>query len=150
MTYAGARSGGTEAALDSVLSFFEAIHYLKDHLGNDRATTVTKAGGDRLINSSPTLKLCGDLANGSKHLALRSTRTDDLATTITRKRRHRNTLARAPWRTASTWNLAASNMTALQIAKDAAAEWDRFLTAQGHRLGLLLDCAGDAGPCWRP
>lgn len=131
MTYAGTRSGGTEAALDSVLSFFEATHHLKDPLGNDRAATVTKANGDRLINSSPTLKLCADLANGSKHLALTSTRTGDLATTITR---NDAAVLLGLGTVAPRFYVESGGVEydALQIAKDAAAEWDRFLTA--HKL----------------
>ena len=60
---------GTESALDLTLSFFEVVHHLKDWLVNDRSSGVTKAEGDALVDSSPVLKLCADLANGSKHLA---------------------------------------------------------------------------------
>jgi hypothetical protein len=71
--YSG-RPGGTDAAIDIVQSFFESVHHLKDWLGNDPSSGVTKADGDRLINESPVLKLCADLANGSKHLKLSGTR----------------------------------------------------------------------------
>ena len=39
--YAG-RAGGTEAAQDTTLSFFEAVHHLKDWLGNDASIGITK------------------------------------------------------------------------------------------------------------
>jgi hypothetical protein len=72
--YAG-REGGTDSAVDTVQSFFEATHHLKDWLGNDSSSGVTKADGDSLINGSLNLQLCADLANGSKHLRLISSRT---------------------------------------------------------------------------
>jgi hypothetical protein len=62
--YSG-RSGGTDAAVDIVQSFFESVHHLKDWLGNDPSSRVAKADGDRLINGRPVLQLCADLANGS-------------------------------------------------------------------------------------
>jgi hypothetical protein len=67
--------GGTDVAVDRVLSFFEAVHHLKEWLGNDPTVQVTKANGDELIDSHLVLQLCADLANGSKHLKLDSTRT---------------------------------------------------------------------------
>jgi hypothetical protein len=81
--YAG-REGGTDNAVDTVQSFFEAVHHLKDWLGNDASSGVTKADGDQLINGSRDLQLCADLANGAKHLALTRPRTGDLSTTIGR------------------------------------------------------------------
>ena len=71
--YTGA-PGGTDVAIDTVLSFFEAIHHLKDWLGNDPISGITKVEGDSLISRSPMLRLCADLANGSKHLSLTSSR----------------------------------------------------------------------------
>ena len=81
--YDGQR-GGTDVALDTVLTFFEAVHHLKDWLGNDPTSGMTKAAGDTLINASLNLQLCADIANGSKHLALTSARTGDTSTTIAR------------------------------------------------------------------
>jgi hypothetical protein len=56
------RPGGTDAAVDIVQSFFESVHHLKDWLGNDPSSGVTKADGDRLINGSPVLQ---DLAEAA-------------------------------------------------------------------------------------
>jgi hypothetical protein len=61
------RPGGTDAAIDTVQSFFEAVHHLKDWLRNDPSSGINKAMGDKLINGSLVLQLCADLANGSKH-----------------------------------------------------------------------------------
>ncbi len=45
---------------------------------------ITKADGDSLINSSAMLRLCADLANGSKHLSPTTSRTGDRSTDIAR------------------------------------------------------------------
>src|SRR5829696_4573865 len=78
------RPGGTDAAIDTVQSFFEAVHHLKDWLRNDPSSGINKAAGDKMISRSLVLQLCADLANGSKHLKLTSSRTGDLSTTIAR------------------------------------------------------------------
>jgi hypothetical protein len=78
------REGDTEDALDTTLSFFEAIQHLKDWLRNDPSSGITKVDVHSLIDRSPMLKLCADLANGSKHLVLTSTQTGDLSIDITR------------------------------------------------------------------
>ena len=51
--YSG-RDGGTDDALDAALSFFEVIHHLKDWLGNDASSGLTRRDGDELIAGSPT------------------------------------------------------------------------------------------------
>jgi hypothetical protein len=57
------RPGGTPAAVDAAQAFFEAVHHLKDWLGNDPSSGLTKADGDSLINASPVLQLCADLGH---------------------------------------------------------------------------------------
>ncbi len=128
--YAGTPSGGTDAALDNVLSFFEVIHHLKDHLGNDPASGVTKAEGDALINASPTLQLCADLANGSKHLALTSTRTGDLSTTVTR---NDATVLLGAGTVAHRFYVASAGIEydVLDLAEDAVAKWTKFISDRG-------------------
>jgi len=79
-----AAPGGTDAALDRVLSFFETIHHFKDWLRNDPKSGVTKTDVHAVIDSSLALQLCADLANGSKHLKLTNSQTGDLGTTIAR------------------------------------------------------------------
>jgi hypothetical protein len=128
--YAGTPSGGTDAALDEVLSFFEAIHHLKDHLGNDPATKVTLKDGDALIDSSTPLKLSADLANGSKHLVLnRKPRTGDRGTAITR---NDATVMLGPGTVAHRFYVESGGIEydALQIAEDAVAEWAKLLSAR--------------------
>lgn len=122
-------AGGTEDAMDMTLCFFEAVHHLKDWLGNDPASGLSKHDGDALIEPSPTLKLCADLANGSKHLLLASTRTGDLSTTISRN--DVNILV-GPGTVAHRFYVqsAGSEHDVLQIAERAVGEWSSFLTSK--------------------
>jgi hypothetical protein len=147
VVYTG-RPGGTDAAIDTVQSFFEAVHNLKDWLRNDPSSGITKADADSLVNGSTTLQLCADLANGSKHLVLTSSRTGDRSTRIAR-----NDVTVFP---GTAWGSAAmgtrrpsapatTGMSAhrfyvasagteydvLQLAEDATAEWHKFLSSQG-------------------
>ncbi|MFB7301336.1 hypothetical protein [Streptomyces rubiginosohelvolus] len=127
--YEGA-PGGTDVAVDRVLSFFEAVYHLKDWLGNDPTVQVTKANGDELIDKHQVLQLCADLANGSKHLKLDRTRTGDISTTVARNdvevlvgtgsSRHRFYVASG-----------GTEYDARQIAEDAVTEWERFLSRRG-------------------
>ncbi|MGW0336696.1 hypothetical protein ACWD0J_33460 [Streptomyces sp. NPDC003011] len=127
--YAGA-PGGTDVAVDAVLSFFQAVHHLKDWLGNDPSINVTKADGDALINSHRVLQLCADLANGSKHLKLRSSRTGDNSTTIARN----DVSVLVGTNTSAHRFYAASDNTeydVLQVAEDAVSKWSAFLSGHG-------------------
>jgi hypothetical protein len=127
--YAG-RDGGTDDALDAVLSFFQAVHHLKDWLGNDPLSGVSKADGDALINGRPMLQLCADLANGSKHLVLTSAWTGDPSTAITRNDVNifvgTGTVAHGFY-----VQSAGNEYDVLQIARTAVDEWASFLTSRG-------------------
>ena len=124
------RPGGTEAAIDTVQSFFEAVHHLKDWLRNDPSSGIAKAVGDKLINGSLVLQLCADLANGSKHLALTSSRTDDRSTRIAR---NDVTVFAGTGTSAHRFYVESTGTEydVLQLAEDAVAEWHRFLSSQG-------------------
>jgi hypothetical protein len=124
------RPGGTDAAIDSALSFFEAVHHLKDWLGNDPSSGVTRADGDSLINASPVLRLCADLANGSKHLVLTRSRAGDLSTTIAR---NDVTVFVGTGTSAHRFYVASAGAEydVLQLAQDAVAEWTTFLSVRG-------------------
>jgi|SRR6266487_1571412 len=128
--YADTPSPGTEGALDSVLCFFEAIHHLRDWLGNDPAITVKEADCNALINKNLSLRLCGDLANGSKHLKLTSTWTGDLSTTIPGS--EANVLL-GPGTVAHRFHVESGGRRydALQVAEDGVAEWATFLSSRG-------------------
>ena len=127
--YAGA-PGGTDVALDAVLSFFWAVHHLKDWHANDPVSAVTKAEVDSLINRSLMLRLCADLANGSKHLSLTPPRTGDKSTDIARN----DVAVFAGTGTAAHRFYVQSGdqeCEVLDIAGAAVVEWTGFLTEQG-------------------
>jgi hypothetical protein len=124
------RPGGTDAAIDTVQSFFEAVHHLKDWLRNDPSSGISKAAGDELINESLVLRLCADLANGSKHLMLTTSRSGDLSTTIAR---NDVTVFVGTGTSAHRFYVASARREydVLQLAEDATAEWHKFLSSQG-------------------
>ncbi|MET7730301.1 hypothetical protein ABZT02_02900 [Streptomyces sp. NPDC005402] len=83
-----------------------------------------------LINSSPVLQVCADLANGSKHLKLNRTRTGDLSTTIARN----DVEVSVGTGTSAHRFCIASGGTehdALQIAENAVDQWSGFLSTRG-------------------
>jgi hypothetical protein len=125
------RPGGTAVAIDTVQSFFEAVHHLKDWLGNDLSSGITRDDGDSLIDRSTTLQLCADLANGSKHFKLtRRTRTGDPATGIAR---NDVTVFVGTGTSAHRFYVqsAGTEYDVLQLAEDAVVEWHKFLSDQG-------------------
>lgn len=127
--YAG-REGGTDSAIDTVQSFFEAVHHLKDWLGNDASSGVKKADGDSLINGSRNLQLSADLANGSKHLVLTGSRTGDRSTTIGRN--DVNVLLGMGTSSHRFYvQSAGAEYDVLQIAEAAVNDWRNFLVARG-------------------
>jgi len=129
VVYTG-RPGSTDDAVDTVLSFFEAVHHLKDWLANDQLSGMGKTAGDSLINGSRMLRLCADLANGSKHLELTSSRTGDKSTEIARN----DVNVYAGTGTAAHRfyvQSAGAEYDVLEIAEAAVSEWTEFLTRQG-------------------
>jgi hypothetical protein len=127
--YAG-RPGGTDAAVDTVQSFFESVLHLKDWLGNDPLSGVTKATGDSVINTSQVLRLCADLANGSKHLRLTHSRAGDTSTTIAR---NDVTVLVGTGTSAHRFYVqsAGTEHDVLQLAEAAVNEWISFLSGRG-------------------
>jgi hypothetical protein len=61
---------------DEVYAFFQNCYHLKDWLKNDPASAGAVSDVEAFISSSPSLSVCADLANGSKHLTLTSHRVD--------------------------------------------------------------------------
>ncbi|MBT2509418.1 hypothetical protein J7I98_26765 [Streptomyces sp. ISL-98] len=116
--YKGA-PGGTDAAIDAVLPFFETVHHLKDWLTNDPASGVTTAEVHTLIDGSPALQLCADLANGSKHFKLDPQHRTQTGTTPRQSRGTTSSYssARAPQRTASTLRPVARSTTSWRSPK---------------------------------
>jgi hypothetical protein len=141
--YTGA-PGGTDVAIDTVLSFFEAVHHLKDWLGNDPISGITKVEGDSLISRSPMLRLCADIANGSKHLSLTSSRTGDKSTDIAR---NDVTVFVGTETAAHRFYVQSGNKEydVRDIAEAAVVEWTQFLTEQGP---LVIERAKASVTAW--
>ena len=55
---------------DDVRSFFTDCDHLKDWLKNYPASGVFETDVEMFVHSSQNLRICGDLANGSKHAVL--------------------------------------------------------------------------------
>jgi hypothetical protein len=85
-----------------------------------------------LINGCPELKLCADLANGSKHLVLRAdrTRAGDASTTIVR---NDVSVFVGTGTSAHHFYVASGGKEydVLEIAEDSVKEWSRFLSTHG-------------------
>jgi hypothetical protein len=150
--YAG-RPGSTDDAIDDVQSFFEVVHHLRDWLGNDPSSGVTFPDATVVIEGSDVLRICGDLANGSKHFKLDPKRrpwTDDPSTTIARNDVAVTpapatgsgsvgmdpTIPMVPAATATSAHrfYVASGGTeydVLELAEAAVAEWKKFLSDRG-------------------
>ncbi|OUC76534.1 hypothetical protein, partial [Streptomyces swartbergensis] len=126
--YTGA-PGGTDAALDRVLSFFETIHHLKDWLRNDPKCGVTEDDVHEVIDKSPALQLCADIANGSKHFKLTSSQTGDFGTTIAR-----NDVSVFPGTGTSAHRFyiesGGKDYDAREIAEQAVRVWEAYLAGR--------------------
>lgn len=66
---------GAGDAEDFVYAFCQSAYHLRDWL--QKSGAASQADLDALMRSTPALKLCRDVCNGSKHLALNDTTTTD-------------------------------------------------------------------------
>ncbi|MFA4941133.1 MAG: hypothetical protein WC582_00855 [Patescibacteria group bacterium] len=58
--------------VDTVYSFFQNCHHLKDWVVNDEENVLTANDLNVYINRNKELKVCGALCNGSKHLVIKN------------------------------------------------------------------------------
>lgn len=82
----GREHASSDEARDALIHFFQDGWHLADWIANDPAVSVDKSDIDEHVKSTQALKLCADLANGTKHFGLdpkRRLRTGDAATAIT-------------------------------------------------------------------
>src|SRR5260370_40735833 len=61
---------------DDFQAFFMDCFHLKDWLKNDSASGLSGKEVEDVVSNSGVLALCGELANGSKHLVLTTPRGD--------------------------------------------------------------------------
>lgn len=114
---------------DGFIHFFQDAWHLKDWLRNDPTTRTRVTDIEQFINSSDPLKLVADLANGSKHLTLRDTRTGDKNTEMKKM-----SFAGDPT-VGLTGSLfvesGGTTKDAVAAAREGVAEWDKYLAAKG-------------------
>lgn len=55
---------------DTVYAFFQNCYHLKDYIINDPSVSLPKDDVENYIQRISCLKLCSDIANGTKHLKL--------------------------------------------------------------------------------
>jgi hypothetical protein len=128
----------TDHFLDEVLAFFQSCFHLKDWLRNDPQSGVGVKEVERYVASDQSLSLCGDVANGSKHLLLTTPRvgggarvsaqhvdinvTDGVMGTADRG---------TSFRAAYVISDGQREFDALKVARDAMQAWDAFFSNKG-------------------
>jgi hypothetical protein len=76
----GERTGVEDRRVDDFYAFFSTCFHLKDWLKQDNSLPESvRADVETHVNATFWLKLCADLANGSKHLELSRPRVDPKA-----------------------------------------------------------------------
>jgi hypothetical protein len=131
----------SDAYQDEAYAFFLNSFHLKDWLKNDPASSVAASDVEAFISRSPSLRLCADLANGSKHLTLTRPRVD--AKTRVGRRDFSLVLGggRLP-RIAAKYEVEAAGKKrdAFKLATECMHEWTSYLEAKG----LLSRSTGQA------
>ena len=64
------RGSASNEALDDFLYFFLVCFHLKDWLAHHKEDTSVGEAAEDLINTKDCLRVCADVANGTKHLVL--------------------------------------------------------------------------------
>lgn len=132
----GREDAGSDDARDALVHFFQDAYHLKDWIKNDDEVP-TDVDPEDAIENSDALRLCADLANGTKHLKLQRTRTGDLETgfmgqgvTVRPSPVGSGEPGRPPLHS---WRVASDGQThdALQLAQNVIAAWDEWLNGKG-------------------
>jgi hypothetical protein len=115
---------------DEAYAFFQNAYHLKDWLKNDRQASTRVADVEAFISSSQNMRLCADLCNGSKHLALTSSR--ESADTKIGQRSFQVGLSE-PVTISARYAVESAGRTydAFALAHDCLQEWRAYLTAKG-------------------
>lgn len=117
---------------DDAYAFFVACYHLKDWLKNDPASTAAASDVEEFVAGSSALSLCGDIANGSKHLLLTTPRVD--ANTRMGKREYKLDLTPGQWpKISAKYEIQAAGKTydAFKLAERCMADWERYLGSIG-------------------
>jgi hypothetical protein len=81
----GQLAADSDEARDRLVHFYQDAYHLKDWLKNDPVVPGPARGQalEQHITPTSVLALCADIANGAKHLLLKSSRTHDSSTGVT-------------------------------------------------------------------
>ncbi len=121
--------------LDDVYSFFINCYHLKDWIRNDAMLSKNvKDAVEPHINSSRSLKLCADICNSQKHLALTKPPRSGENPSFGAKRFALN-LGAGQTTISLKWEVCTDNgpVDAYKLASDCVADWDAFLSSHGLR-----------------
>jgi len=122
---------------DEMWSFFINCYHFKDWLKNDPASGLSNQEVEDFVDKSANLRLCGDLANGSKHAVLTRARVDKSTRLKSRKFKfdmHAGQGEHNPFPTlAVKYVIEANGVTydTFGLATDCLKEWQSFLKANG-------------------
>jgi hypothetical protein len=121
----------SDAYQDEAYAFFLTCFHLKDWLKNDDASSAAASDVEDFISESPSLRLCADLANGSKHLRLTRPRVDPEAKVG--RRQYFLTLGSGVPRIAAKYEVEAAGKKhdAFELASECMREWEAYLKAKG-------------------
>jgi hypothetical protein len=131
----GERTGVEDRRVDDFYAFFSTCFHLKDWLKQDNSLPESvRADVETHVNATFWLKLCADLANGSKHLELSRPRVDPKARVGTQGPAFQpgafpaNAFQTKP---IVTVNADGKAWAALTVANNCVAAWEGFLQDTG-------------------
>jgi hypothetical protein len=131
----GERTGVEDRRVDDFYAFFSTCFHLKDWLKQDNSLPESvRADVETHVNATFWLKLCADLANGSKHLELSRPRVDPKARVGTQGPAvqpgafQANAFQTKP---IVTVNADGKAWAALTVANNCVAAWEGFLQDKG-------------------
>jgi hypothetical protein len=129
---------------DTLLHFFGDAFHLKDYIKNEAGqTSAIKRSVEDLFdpgnaNGSTALSICADIANGAKHLNLNRSRFTPPAEVGKQEAGIRFPFTLPAYFTYHfTIEADGKTYSEIQVATDAIADWDAWLTRQGFSLPTL-------------
>ncbi len=120
---------------DTMRAFFENCYHLKDWVANDQTSRISREEVEGFIDHTPCVRLCADIANGNKHLAL--THKPRSGKNPTHGPRH-FTLSPGDGLPLGQVNYAINtegdSLDAFHLVKDRVEAWKAFLETHGAQL----------------
>jgi hypothetical protein len=121
----------TDYYIDDVYSFFQHCHHLKDWIKNDEALPLPKRNGaEGHLAASDDLKLCADIANGTKHLLLTRKTHSGADPQFNQSHQRHYTFDPATGRTTSvrvTLQLQGNTLDCYELATRCVRSWENYL-----------------------